>query len=86
MAKRKRSKKKASLTKPRLAGPRLAGTSLSAKAKQFAGGSKSGMVPIGDVRLTANIRQDLHKKLKHAAVDQETTVGELLEALIDKHL
>jgi len=85
MVKKKRSKKKASLTKPRLAGPRV-GSSLSAKAKQFAGGSKSGMVPIGDVRLTANIRQDLHKKLKHAAVDQETTVGELLEALIDKHL
>lgn len=76
MAKKKTSKKKKTLAKP----------SLAAKAKKFAGGSKSGMVPVGDVRLTANIRQDLHKKLKHAAVDQETTVGELLEGLIDKYL
>ena len=46
----------------------------------------SGQVPEGDVRLTANVRKDLHKKLKHAAVDQETTIGDILEALIDKHL
>lgn len=46
----------------------------------------SGQVPEGDVRLTANVRKDLHKKLKHAAVDQETTIGDILETLIDKHL
>jgi len=82
MAKKKPAKgKKRSLAKPKL----------SAQAKQFAGGSKSnkgtsGKVPFGDTRLTANIRIDLHKKLKHAAVDHDTTVGELLESLIDKHL
>jgi len=77
MAKKKTAKgKKRSLAKPKL----------SVQAKQFAGGSKSGQVPVGDTRLTANIRVDLHQKLKHAAVDQRTTVGELLESLIDKHL
>ncbi len=48
--------------------------------------TKSGQVPEGDVRLVANIRKDLHKRLKHAAVDKEATIGELLEVLIDKHL
>jgi hypothetical protein len=48
--------------------------------------SVSGQVPEGDVRLTANIRKDLHMKLKMQAVMKETTIGELLEALIDKHL
>ncbi len=48
--------------------------------------TKSGQVPEGDVRLVANIRKDLHKRLKHAAVDKEATIGELLEGLIDKYL
>lgn len=82
MAKKKTAKgKKRSLAKPKL----------SAQAKQFAGGSKpakgtSGQVPPNDKRLTVNIHKDLHKKLKHAAVDHDTTVGELIESLIDKHL
>lgn len=48
--------------------------------------SKSGQVPEGDVRLVANIRKDLHKKLKHAAVDKEITLGEILEQLIEKNI
>ena len=43
-------------------------------------------MPEGDVRLAVNIDQKLHKKLKHAAVDKETTIGELVEGLIKKHL
>lgn len=53
-----------------------------AKAKR----GKSGLVPDGDVRLTANIREDLHTKLKVAAAERRTTVGELLEDLIERHL
>lgn len=58
------------------------------RVEAFARGKagKSGLVPKGDVRLTANIRADLHRKLKHAAVDGGTTVGELLEGLIEKYL
>ena len=47
---------------------------------------KSGLVPEGDVRLTANIRGDLHMKLKMKAVLDRTTIGELIEELIEKHL
>ena len=46
-------------------------------------GQKSGLVPAGDVRLTANIRSDLHIKLKVRAAQEQTTVGELIEAWIE---
>lgn len=44
---------------------------------------KSGLVPAGDVRLTANIRADLHMKLRVRAVKERTTVGELVEEWVD---
>lgn len=50
------------------------------------GRSTSGLVPEGDVRLTANIREDLHLKLKIAAAHKRTTIGELIEMLVAKHL
>ena len=60
------------------------------RALKFAGGDKSkpvsGLIPDGDVRLTANIRQDLHLRLKIEAAHKRTTVGELIEELIDKHI
>lgn len=46
-------------------------------------GQRSGLLPDGDVRLTANIRSDLHMKLKMRAVQERTTVGELIEAWIE---
>jgi hypothetical protein len=46
----------------------------------------SGLVPVGDVRLTANIRQDLHLKLKIASAHRRTTIGEIIEELITSHL
>jgi len=46
----------------------------------------SGQVPEGDVRLTANIRDDLHLKLKIAAARRRTTIGELIEELVEKYL
>jgi len=46
----------------------------------------SGLVPEGDVRLTANIREDLHLKLKIAAAHRRTTIGELIEDLVDRYL
>ena len=44
---------------------------------------KSGLVPAGDVRLTANIRADLHLKLKIRAAEGRTTVGDLIEEWIE---
>lgn len=46
----------------------------------------SGQVPEGDVRLTANIREDLHLKLKIAAARRRTTIGELLEEMLEKYI
>lgn len=48
--------------------------------------SKSGQVPEGCVRLGANIREDLHLKLKIVAANRRTTIGELIEDLVEKHL
>ena len=46
----------------------------------------SGAVPDGDVRLTANIRQDLHLRLKIEAAQRRTTIGELIEEFIEQYL
>lgn len=46
----------------------------------------TGAVPAGDVRLTANIREDLHLKLKIAAAHRRTTIGELIEQLVEQYL
>ncbi|HJV33938.1 hypothetical protein [Geomonas sp.] len=57
------------------------------KSAQVEEGKKiSGLVPAGDVRLTANIREDLHLKLKIASACRRTTIGEILEELIEKHI
>ena len=73
-------------------------TSSPAESKRSAGKTKpkksvpeqkrslSGLVPEGDVRLTANIREDLHLRLKIAAATQRTTIGELIEQLVEKYL
>lgn len=46
-------------------------------------GLKSGLLPPGDVRLTANIREDLHLKLKIRAAQERTTIGELIERWVE---
>ena len=61
-------------------------SSRSKKKSQKVLGYKSGMVPEGDVRLTANIRGDLHLRLKVEAAQRRTTIGELIEALVEKYL
>ena len=50
------------------------------------GRNKSGAVPVGDVRFTANIREEIHQKLKVASVMTRTTMGELIEQLISEQL
>ena len=54
----------------------------AARSKIALAGQKSGLVPEGDVRLTANIRADLHLALKIRAAQGRTTVGELIEQWI----
>jgi hypothetical protein len=55
----------------------------AARSENAPVGQKSGLVPEGDVRLTANIRADLHLKLKIRAAQERTTVGELIEQWIE---
>lgn len=89
------TRKAAQISKPNLAGA-LAFATESTEAvpvvesqrrvSKEAAKAVSGLVPIGDVRLTANIKANLHLKLKIAAANRRTTIGELLEELIDRHL
>lgn len=58
------------------------GTGLS-KSETAPKGQKSGLLPPGDVRLTANIREDLHLKLKIKAAQERTTIGELIERWVE---
>lgn len=62
--------------------PRTA-SKVKARSENAPVGQKSGLVPEGDTRLTANVRADLHMKLKIRAVQERTTVGELVEAWIE---
>ena len=59
------------------------GKGAAARAEAAPVGQKSGLVPEGDVRLTANIRGDLHLKLKIRAAQERTTVGELIEQWVE---
>ena len=53
-------------------------------ATKDAAGNRSGQIPSGDVRLSANIRGDLHLKLKVHAAEQRTTIGAVIEQWIEK--
>jgi hypothetical protein len=43
----------------------------------------AGMVPLGDIRLTVNVRADIHQRLKIRAVQERTTVGDLIEEWVE---
>ncbi len=47
---------------------------------------KKRKVPPGYRRLGSNVSEKAHKKLKMAAVIKDTTVGEIIEELVKKHL
>ena len=53
------------------------------RAETAPAGQKSGLVPAGDVRLTVNIRDDVHQTLKIRAVQERTTVGDLIEQWVE---
>lgn len=63
-------------------GGRTAGKGRS-RSEEAPKGQKAGLIPPGDVRVTANIRADLHMKLRMRAVQERTTVGELIEQWIE---
>ncbi len=42
--------------------------------------------PHGYKRLTINVREDLHKKLKITAIEKGQTAGEIIEEMIGQYL
>lgn len=46
--------------------------------------TRTFFAPAGDLRLTVNIRSDLHLRLKLRAANERTTIGELIEDWVEK--
>jgi len=55
-------------------------------AKQAAGEKRAFFAPEGYRRLTINLREDLHKKLRLAAVEQDRNATDIIERLLVKEL
>ena len=43
-------------------------------------------MPAGDIRLSSNIDRGIHLRLKIAAAKERTTIGQLIERLVDENL
>jgi hypothetical protein len=93
------NKKPASISKPILAAEalkfaaestdRLEADESKSKGKKIAhraSGTRIFFAPEGDTRLTINIKTNLHKRLKIAAIEKGVTAGELIEELLEKNL
>lgn len=57
----------------------------NSKKKKNRGG-KSGLIPPSYARLTANIPGHLHRKLKVKAAQEDRTIVDILEELIENNL
>lgn len=55
-------------------------------AKQAVAERRAFFAPEGYRRLTINLPEDLHKKLRLAAVEQDCTATEIIERLLTKEL
>lgn len=55
-------------------------------AKQATAEKRAFFAPEGYRRLTINLREDLHKKLRLAAVEKDCTATEIIERLLLKEL
>lgn len=55
-------------------------------APASAGNTRIFFAPAGDKRLTINLREDLHKRLKIAAIEQGKTAGEIIEDLLERNI
>ena len=66
---------------------RAAKAKAAPRASNAATGSpNSRFPPSGYVRLTVNVRDELHMRLKIEAAKRRTTVGKMLEELVEAHL
>ena len=83
--------KPSTLAKPTLANKSKSETALKfaeagTEAKNAAAEKRAFFAPEGYRRLTINLPEDLHKKLRFAAVDQDCTATEIIERLLTKEL
>ena len=88
--------KPTSLAKPTLADQSKSNVALSfaeagaapkkTEAKQAAAEKRAFFAPEGYRRLTINLREDLHKKLRLAAIEQDCTATDIIERLLLKEL
>lgn len=54
-------------------------------AKKFAeNGKRQSGVPAGSLRLSVNVRVDIHDKLKTLAFEDRTTIGKMIEGWAEK--
>ncbi len=51
----------------------------SAHVRDFVANGRQAGVPEGKVRLSVNIRADLHRKLKDLAYEHDTDIGKMIE-------
>ena len=54
--------------------------------KAAATGSRVFFAPEGHRRLTINVTHEMHKKLRLMAVEQDTTITDILTKLVEKEL
>jgi hypothetical protein len=54
--------------------------------KQAAAEKRAFFAPTGYRRLTINLPEELHKKLRLAAIEQDCTATEIIERLLTKEL
>jgi predicted DNA-binding ribbon-helix-helix protein len=47
---------------------------------------RSFHAPEGYKRLTINLKEDVHKKIKFMAVNEESTVTQIIEKLLEKEI
>lgn len=77
------------LAKPKLGTPTTSAAALAfaeAGEKQAAAERRKFFAPEGYRRLTINLPEALHKKLRLAAVEQDCTATEIIERLLVKEL
>jgi hypothetical protein len=64
----------------------LAFAEAAADKSKAAAEKRAFFAPEGHRRLTINLREDLHKKLRMAAIEQDCTATDIIERLLIKEL
>ena len=81
--------KTTTLTKPTLGSKTAAALAFAeadATGAKQAGEKRAFFAPEGYRRLTINLREDLHKRLRLAAVEQDCTATDIIERLLVREL